>query len=39
MNADLGVVAVRPPLVARPGDELAVRLDDERDAVDEVDVA
>ena len=34
----VGVVAVRPPLVAGPGDELAVRFDDERDAVDEVDL-
>ena len=34
----LGVVTVVPSLVARPGDELAVLLDDERGAIDEVDV-
>ena len=33
-----GFVASRPSLVARPGDELAARLDDERDPVDHVDV-
>ena len=33
-----GVVAVVPSLVAGPGDELAALLDDERRAIDEVDV-
>ena len=33
----VGVVAAGPALVAGPGDELAVALDDEGDAVDEVD--
>ena len=34
----VGVVAAGPPLVAGPGDELAVALDDQGHAVDEVDV-
>ena len=34
----LGVVAVVPAFVARPGDELAVLLDHERRPIDEVDV-
>ena len=33
-----GVVAVVPSLVAGPGDELAALLDDERRAIDEIDV-
>ena len=33
-----GLVAAGPPFVARPGDELAVRLDGEGDPVDHVDV-
>ena len=37
LERHLGVVTVVPPLVARPGDEVAVLLDDERGAVDEVD--
>ena len=34
----LGLVASRPSLVARPGDELVVRLDDERRPIDHVDI-
>ena len=34
----LGLVASRPAFVARPGDELAARLDDERDPIDHVDL-
>ena len=33
-----GFVSTRPPFVARPGDELIVRLDGERSPVDHVDV-
>ena len=35
---DLGIVTPGPPFVARPPAEFAVDLDDQRDAVDEVDV-
>ena len=38
LERDVGVVAAGPPLVAGPGDELAVALDHEGDAVDHVDV-
>ncbi len=34
----LGFVATGPPFVARPGDELIVRLDGERSSIDHVDV-
>ena len=34
----VGVVTTSPPFVARPAEQLAVRLDDERRPIDEVDV-
>ena len=38
LERGVGVVAAGPALVAGPGDELALALDDEGDAVDEVDL-